>query len=248
MLRQGGPNHIQGGNAVTSSGGAGNNGGPSLLLSQLAKQTTSDPNPELINKVATCHASKVPNDSLHPLINQPQIKQETEIKTEDQIKTEIKEEPMENNEQEIKQEPVKIKTEIVKTEVKQEVAKSEPPVVHKPCKVVFSKEDLQNALLPPLMKMYNQEPEASPFREPVNPESLGIPDYFNIIKNPMDMSTIKGKLDTGEYKEPWEFVDDVWLMFENAWKYNRKTSRVYKYCTKVNPILPRFPTFYSSYL
>ena len=29
-------------------------------------------------------------------------------------------------------------------------------------------------------------------------------------------------------------VDDVWLMFENAWIYNRKTSRVYKYCTKVS--------------
>ena len=49
----------------------------------------------------------------------------------------------------------------------------------------------------------------------------------------MDMSCIKGKLDKGEYTDPWEFVDDVWLMFENAWVYNRKTSRVYKWCSKV---------------
>ena len=49
----------------------------------------------------------------------------------------------------------------------------------------------------------------------------------------MDMSEIKLKLETGSYTDPWEFVDDVWLMFENAWIYNRKTSRVYKYCTKV---------------
>ena len=47
------------------------------------------------------------------------------------------------------------------------------------------------------------------------------------------MSTIERKLDFGAYKDPWEFVDDVWLMFENAWTYNRKTSRVYKYCSKV---------------
>jgi hypothetical protein len=49
----------------------------------------------------------------------------------------------------------------------------------------------------------------------------------------MDLASIKRKLDTGQYKDPWDYVDDVWLMFDNAWLYNRKTSRVYKYCTKV---------------
>ena len=58
-------------------------------------------------------------------------------------------------------------------------------------------------------------------------------DYFDIIKKPMDLSTIKRKLDTGQYQDPWQYVDDVWLMFDNAWLYNRKTSRVYRYCTKV---------------
>lgn len=53
------------------------------------------------------------------------------------------------------------------------------------------------------------------------------------MKNPIDLSTIKRKLDTGQYQEPWQYVDDVWLMFNNAWLYNRKTSRVYKYCTKL---------------
>lgn len=58
-------------------------------------------------------------------------------------------------------------------------------------------------------------------------------DYFDIVKNPMDLSTIKRKLDTGQYQEPWQYVDDVWLMFNNAWLYNRKTSRVYKFCSKL---------------
>ena len=101
-------------------------------------------------------------------------------------------------------------------------------------KVRFTKEELKEALEPPLLKMYNCEPEAIPFRVPVDPKQLNIPDYFEIIKKPMDMSAIKNKLETGCYTDPWEFVDDVWLMFENAWIYNRKTSRVYKYCTKVN--------------
>jgi hypothetical protein len=29
------------------------------------------------------------------------------------------------------------------------------------------------------------------FHKPVDPDLLGIPDYFDIIKNPMDFSTIK---------------------------------------------------------
>ena len=100
-------------------------------------------------------------------------------------------------------------------------------------KAVFSPEELRTALMPPLEKMYNQEPEAVPFRSPVDPNALGIPDYFEIIKKPMDMSGIKRKLDTGAYTDPWEYINDVFLMFENAWVYNRKTSRVYRYCTKV---------------
>lgn len=63
--------------------------------------------------------------------------------------------------------------------------------------------------------------------------SFILKDYFDIVKNPMDLSTIKRKLDTGQYQEPWQYVDDVWLMFNNAWLYNRKTSRVYKFCTKL---------------
>lgn len=62
---------------------------------------------------------------------------------------------------------------------------------------------------------------------------LTVQDYFDIVKNPMDLSTIKRKLDTGQYEEPWQYIEDIWLMFNNAWLYNRKTSRVYKYCSKL---------------
>lgn len=64
-------------------------------------------------------------------------------------------------------------------------------------------------------------------------------DYFHIVKRPMDLSTIRSKLESGEYTDPWNILDDVWLMFDNAWLYNRKTSKVYKYCTKVREERPR---------
>lgn len=90
--------------------------------------------------------------------------------------------------------------------------------------------------MPTLDKLYRQEPESHPFRMPVDPGALGIPDYFEIVKKPMDLSTIKNNLNSGKYSDPWEYVDDVWLMFDNAWVYNRKTSRVYRYCTKVSRV------------
>ncbi|XP_041838054.1 CREB-binding protein isoform X5 [Melanotaenia boesemani] len=98
---------------------------------------------------------------------------------------------------------------------------------------IFKPEELRQALMPTLESLYRQDPESLPFRQPVDPMLLGIPDYFDIVKTPIDLSTIKRKLDTGQYQEPWQYVDDVWLMFNNAWLYNRKTSRVYKYCSKL---------------
>ncbi|XP_041640208.1 histone acetyltransferase p300 isoform X4 [Cheilinus undulatus] len=98
---------------------------------------------------------------------------------------------------------------------------------------IFKPEELRQALMPTLESLYRQDPESLPFRQPVDPMLLGIPDYFDIVKNPIDLSTIKRKLDTGQYQEPWQYVDDVWLMFNNAWLYNRKTSRVYKFCSKL---------------
>lgn len=90
--------------------------------------------------------------------------------------------------------------------------------------------------MPTLEKLYKQDPESLPFRQPVDPQLLQIPDYFDIVKKPMDLYTIKRKLDTGQYSNPWQYVDDVWLMFDNAWLYNRKTSRVYRYCTKLSEV------------
>jgi len=44
----------------------------------------------------------------------------------------------------------------------------------------------------------------------------------------MDMSTLKKKLDAGEYNTSVEFHRDVLLMFQNAMIYNKKGSDIYK--------------------
>ncbi|XP_010288178.1 PREDICTED: histone acetyltransferase p300, partial [Phaethon lepturus] len=145
------------------------------------------------------------------------------------VMEECKPDPMEQDEKKSD-----VKTEIPEGEERPtSPATQSSPAAGQSKKKIFKPEELRQALMPTLEALYRQDPESLPFRQPVDPQLLGIPDYFDIVKNPMDLSTIKRKLDTGQYQEPWQYVDDIWLMFNNAWLYNRKTSRVYKYCSKL---------------
>ncbi|XP_073409623.1 CREB-binding protein isoform X2 [Dendrobates tinctorius] len=168
-----------------------------------------------------------------------EISVEPKTEVEEEIPAQVKEAPVEG--METKTEPMEVeeKKPEIKVDSKEEeenaTNNTTPPSSSpsQPRKKMFKPEELRQALMPTLEALYRQDPESLPFRQPVDPQLLGIPDYFDIVKNPMDLSTIKRKLDTGQYQEPWQYVDDVWLMFNNAWLYNRKTSRVYKYCTKL---------------
>lgn len=61
---------------------------------------------------------------------------------------------------------------------------------------------------------------AWPFYEPVDAEALGLHDYHDIIKHPMDLGTVKKKMDGGEYQDVQQFAADVRLIFSNCYKYN----------------------------
>ncbi|NAW18911.1 hypothetical protein FGF97_23690, partial [Salmonella sp. hn-f5] len=53
---------------------------------------------------------------------------------------------------------------------------------------------------------------AQVFYLPVDPIKLKIYDYLEVITNPMDLQTIKKKLDFKQYAEPEEFVHDINLV------------------------------------
>ena len=71
------------------------------------------------------------------------------------------------------------------------------------------------------------------FHKPVDPIELGIPDYFKIIKNPMDFSTIKKKLSSNLYTNFKQFTEDIALTFDNCYLYNGTNSSVGLACTVV---------------
>eukprot|EP00924_Labyrinthula_sp_SR-Ha-C_P003237 augustus_masked-scaffold_15-processed-gene-3.40-mRNA-1 protein AED:0.01 eAED:0.02 QI:0/-1/0/1/-1/1/1/0/1759 len=65
------------------------------------------------------------------------------------------------------------------------------------------------------------------FAKPVDPEQLDIPDYFDVIKRPMDMGTIKKRLDGNQYRDLRSFAKDVRLVYNNAMIYNPESSDVH---------------------
>ncbi|CCI44805.1 unnamed protein product [Albugo candida] len=64
-----------------------------------------------------------------------------------------------------------------------------------------------------------------PFLEPVDPVALNIPTYFDLVKNPMDLRTMRSKLEQNLYTNPSNFRNDMILMFENAIVFNMDDSR-----------------------
>ncbi|RKL49455.1 hypothetical protein BFJ72_g914 [Fusarium proliferatum] len=61
-----------------------------------------------------------------------------------------------------------------------------------------------------------------PFRDAVEPVEDGVPDYFEKVKRPMDLTTIKAKMDRKEYTSDEEFVADVRQIFDNCFTYWKK--------------------------
>lgn len=72
------------------------------------------------------------------------------------------------------------------------------------------------------------------FNKPVDVKALNIPDYFEVIKHPMDLGTVKGKLRSGAYPSPLEFHNDVRLTFSNAMTYNPPSNDVHLMADTLN--------------
>lgn len=69
-------------------------------------------------------------------------------------------------------------------------------------------------------------PESDVFKEPVDHKALGLVDYLDIVKNPMDLGTVKKKFDYGEYDGVEAMANDIRLIWTNCMLYNRDGSEV----------------------
>ena len=69
-------------------------------------------------------------------------------------------------------------------------------------------------------------PDSVIFHKPIDEKKLKIPDYHEIVRNPMDLSKIREKLNASMYSGPQEFIDDMYLVFNNCLMYNDADSKV----------------------
>lgn len=67
---------------------------------------------------------------------------------------------------------------------------------------------------------------AWPFYVPVDAVKLNIPDYHTIIKRPMDLGTIKKRLENCWYYSADECMKDFRTMFDNCYTYNKASEDV----------------------
>nr|DBA18084.1 TPA: hypothetical protein GDO54_016374 [Pyxicephalus adspersus] len=60
-----------------------------------------------------------------------------------------------------------------------------------------------------------------PFQQPVDAVKLNLPDYYHIIKNPMDLSSIRKRLEYNYYTNAMDCMQDFNTMFTNCYIYNK---------------------------
>jgi hypothetical protein len=87
---------------------------------------------------------------------------------------------------------------------------------------VFSSKEMRNRLTP-VLDMLMQDPVGDRLfcvKVDPSPQGYALPDYFNIIKHPMDLGTIQKNLLNGTIKTAAKFVEHVELTFKNAMRYN----------------------------
>ncbi|KAJ9647200.1 Transcriptional activator spt7 [Coniosporium tulheliwenetii] len=107
-----------------------------------------------------------------------------------------------------------------------------------------NQEELYESCEKVLMELKAMTEHAAPFLQRVNKREA--PDYYNVIKHPMDIGTMLKKLKQLQYKSKKEFVDDLNLIWANCLKYNvdpqhflrKKALYMRKETEKLVPLIP----------
>ncbi|CAK9143779.1 unnamed protein product [Ilex paraguariensis] len=83
------------------------------------------------------------------------------------------------------------------------------------------------AFMRSLVKAMHDHPDAWPFKDPI--DARDVPDYYDIIKDPMDLKSMAKRVDSELCYVTFEmFVADVRRMFSNARTYNAPETIYYK--------------------
>jgi len=80
-------------------------------------------------------------------------------------------------------------------------------------------------------------PYIAPFRSPVNAKAEGIyPDYFKVVTKPMDLRTVKARLENGWYWDIAQCTGDINQVWYNAKIYNPPEHTIYKWALTMSSV------------
>lgn len=96
----------------------------------------------------------------------------------------------------------------------------QPPTIPPPDRPGRNTNQLQY-LIKTVMKAIWKHHFSWPFQQPVDAKKLNLPDYHKIITHPMDMGTIKKRLENNYYWSAKEAIQDFNTMFTNCYVYNK---------------------------
>eukprot|EP01080_Neovahlkampfia_damariscottae_P003461 gene3461-6110_t len=99
---------------------------------------------------------------------------------------------------------------------------------------------LENELLKEIMKLFVEKlSKEDTLQIFISPVPKDVPGYYEMIKVPMDFTTMKNKIESNEYKNWDEFEDDFELCFNNAKVFNAKHSIYFQEANKLQRYLQR---------
>lgn len=78
------------------------------------------------------------------------------------------------------------------------------------------------------------------FRNPVDPEKDGAPNYFEVIKRPMDLSTVLKRLDDKYYTTVDKWKEEMNLIWKNAMSYNPEDYYIHMIAKELSDIFRRY--------
>jgi histone acetyltransferase len=82
-----------------------------------------------------------------------------------------------------------------------------------------------------LLNDLQSHPSSWPFWQPVSKDDVN--DYYEVIKESMDLSTMEARLEAEQYMTPEDFITDAQLIFDNCRQFNGENSLYVKCANKL---------------
>lgn len=87
-----------------------------------------------------------------------------------------------------------------------------------------------------IIKSIKSNSNSGPFLLPVDYVGLNLYDYLNVVKKPMDLSTVEKNLNYNTYITVLDALDDLQLIWDNCKSYNYEGSDIYDQATTLEKL------------